>query len=343
MDSASDKRYMLRAIQLAWNGLGHVSPNPMVGCVVVVDGKIIGEGYHQKYGGPHAEVNAINSVVDKSQLREATVYVTLEPCSHHGKTPPCADLLISHQVKRVVVAAGDPNPLVNGNGIEKLRAAGVEVDSGLCETEAKEQNIRFNTVFLKNRPYIILKWAQTKDGFIARSDYSSKWISHSLSRQMVHKWRTEEDAILIGKNTAIYDNPRLTSRDWKGKDPLRIVLDRNKALDKGLNLFTDEKPTLVYTLRSPEKHQQTAWIQLDESHFLEGLLTDLHERRIQSLIIEGGQTTLQTFIDRGLWDEARVFIGDNVFNEGISAPKMTNEATSETKILEDQLLTYYNK
>jgi len=334
---------MQRAIQLAWNGLGHVSPNPMVGCVVVVDGKIIGEGYHQKYGGPHAEVNAITSVEDKSQLRKATVYVTLEPCSHHGKTPPCADLLISHQVKRVVVAARDPNPLVNGNGIEKLRAAGIEVDSGLCEAEAKEENVRFNTVFLKKRPYIILKWAQTKDGFIARSDYSSKWISNPLSRQLVHKWRTEEDAILIGKNTAIYDNPRLTSRDWKGKDPLRIVLDRNKALDKSLNLFTDEKPTLVYTLQSPEKHNQTSWIQLHENHFLEDLLTDLHERKIQSLIVEGGQATLQAFIDRGLWDEARVFIGNNVFKDGILAPKMTIEATSETKILEDRLMTYYNK
>jgi len=343
MDSASDKRFMQRAIQLAWNGLGHVSPNPMVGCVVVVDGKIIGEGYHQKYGGPHAEVNAITSVEDKSQLRKATVYVTLEPCSHHGKTPPCADLLISHQVKRVVVAARDPNPLVNGNGIEKLRAAGIEVDSGLCEAEAKEENVRFNTVFLKKRPYIILKWAQTKDGFIARSDYSSKWISNPLSRQLVHKWRTEEDAILIGKNTAIYDNPRLTSRDWKGKDPLRIVLDRNKALDKSLNLFTDEKPTLVYTLQSPEKHNQTSWIQLHENHFLEDLLTDLHERKIQSLIVEGGQATLQAFIDRGLWDEARVFIGNNVFKDGILAPKMTIEATSETKILEDRLMTYYNK
>ncbi len=334
---------MQRAIQLAWNGLGHVSPNPMVGCVVVVDGKIIGEGYHQKYGGPHAEVNAITSVEDKSQLRKATVYVTLEPCSHHGKTPPCADLLISHQVKRVVVAARDPNPLVNGNGIEKLRAAGIEVDSGLCEAEAKEENVRFNTVFLKKRPYIILKWAQTKDGFIARPDYSSKWISNPLSRQLVHKWRTEEDAILIGKNTAIYDNPRLTSRDWKGKDPLRIVLDRNKALDKSLNLFTDEKPTLVYTLQSPEKHNQTSWIQLNENHFLEDLLTNLHERKIQSLIVEGGQATLQAFIDRGLWDEARVFIGNNVFKDGILAPKMTIEATSETKILEDRLMTYYNK
>lgn len=343
MDSASDKIFMQRAIQLARNGLGHVSPNPMVGCVVVLDGKIIGEGYHQKYGGPHAEVNAINSVADKSKLKEATVYVTLEPCSHHGKTPPCADLLISHQVKRVVIAAGDPNPLVNGRGIEKLKAAGIEVDSGVCENEAKDQNIRFNTFFQKNRPYIILKWAQTKDGFIARSDFSSKWISNSLSRQLVHKWRTEEDAILIGKNTAIYDNPRLTSRDWKGESPLRIVLDRQKALDQNLNLFTDKQPTLVYTLQAPEVIKQTEWIQLNENQFLENVLADLHQRKIQSLIIEGGSTTLQAFIVEGIWDEARVFIGNNTFKEGISAPKLNIEATSETKILEDRLMTYYNK
>ena len=343
MDPASDKIFMQRAIQLARNGLGHVSPNPMVGCVVVLDGKIIGEGYHQKYGGPHAEVNAINSVADKSKLKEATVYVTLEPCSHHGKTPPCADLLISHQVKRAVIAAGDPNPLVNGRGIEKLMAAGIEVDSGVCENETKDQNIRFNTFFQKNRPYIILKWAQTKDGFIARSDFSSKWISNSLSRQLVHKWRTEEDAILIGKNTAIYDNPRLTSRDWKGKSPLRIVLDRQKALDKNLNLFTDKQPTLVYTLQAPEVIKQAEWIQLNENQFLKNILTDLHKRKIQSLIIEGGSTTLQAFIDLGLWDEARVFIGNNTFKEGISAPKLNFEATSETKILEDRLMTYYNK
>ena len=334
---------MRRALQLAMNGLGHVSPNPVVGCVVVLDGKIIGEGYHQKYGGPHAEVNAINSVADKPKIKEATVYVTLEPCSHHGKTPPCADLLIAHQVKRVVVAAGDPNPLVNGRGIEKLRAAGIEVDSGVCENEAKDQNIRFNTFFQKNRPYIILKWAQTKDGFIARSDYSSKWISNSLSRQLVHKWRTEEDAILIGKNTAIHDNPRLTSRDWKGKSPLRIVLDRQKVLDKSLNLFTDKQSTLVYTLKAPEVIKQTEWIQLNENQFLGNVLADLHQRKIQSLIIEGGSTTLQAFIEVGLWDEARVFIGDNSFIEGISAPKLNIEPTSETKILEDRLMTYYNK
>ncbi len=334
---------MQRALQLAWNGLGQVSPNPMVGCVVALDGKIIGEGYHQKYGGPHAEVNAINSVTDKSKLRQATVYVTLEPCSHQGKTPPCADLLITHQVKRVVVAAGDPNPLVNGRGIEKLRNAGINVDTGIYEAEAMKQNARFNTFFQKNRPYIILKWAQTRDGFIARSDFSSKWISNSSSRQLVHKWRTEEDAILIGKNTAIYDNPKLTSRDWKGKDPLRVVLDRKKMLEKNLNLFTDEKPTLVYTLQSPEALKQTEWIRLAENHFLEDLLSDLHKRKIQSLIVEGGSATLQAFIDKGLWDEARVFIGSNTFKEGISAPKLNISSGTETKILEDRLKFYYNE
>ncbi len=333
---------MQRAIQLAWGGFGLVSPNPMVGCVIVSNGKIIGEGFHRAYGGPHAEVNAVNSVSEKAVLKDATVYVTLEPCSHHGKTPPCADLLIAHQVKRVVIAANDPNPLVNGNGVKKLRGAGIEVQQGFMEEEAIRQNIRFNTFFKKNRPYIILKWAETKDGFIARSDYSSKWISNSMSRQQVHKWRTEEDAILIGKNTAHYDNPSLTSRDWKGKDPIRIVLDRNKQLDRSLKLFTDGRKTLVYTHESPEKSQTTEWIQLSGSNFIQDLLADLHRRKIQSLIVEGGSTILSAFLDLGLWDEARIFIGDNSFEEGISSPKMKNKPATETKILKDRLLIYHN-
>ena len=202
---------MQRALELARLGLGNVSPNPMVGCVIVKDGKIIGEGHHEQYGGPHAEVNAVQAVKDQSLLPQSTAYVTLEPCSHFGKTPPCADLLVRHQVKRVVICNEDPNPLVAGQGIERLRNAGIEVEIGLLREEGRVLNRRFFTAFEKKRPYVILKWAQTTDGFVARENYDSKWISNTYSRQLVHKWRAEEDAILVGTNTARYDNPSLTT------------------------------------------------------------------------------------------------------------------------------------
>ncbi|XOV92077.1 MAG: bifunctional diaminohydroxyphosphoribosylaminopyrimidine deaminase/5-amino-6-(5-phosphoribosylamino)uracil reductase RibD [Bacteroidota bacterium] len=342
MEPTSDKVFMKRALQLAEGGMGTVSPNPLVGCVIVSEGKIIGEGSHQAYGGPHAEVNAVNSVKDKDQLIGSTVYVTLEPCSHHGMTPPCSDLLITSKVSRVVIAARDNNPLVNGTGIKKLNSAGIKVEQGLLEDEALRQNKRFNTFFLKKRPYIILKWAQTADGFIARRDYSSKWISNSSSRQLVHKWRTEEDAILVGRNTAHYDNPKLTSRDWQGKDPLRIVIDKDKSLNPTLNLFTDGKRTLVYTIKNSNQKGNVEWIKLTEKDFLSQLLTDLFQRKIQSLIVEGGSATLSQFISKGLWDEARVFIGETSFDDGISAPEIKLDPSSETKILKDRLLIYQN-
>ncbi|MEQ9412696.1 MAG: bifunctional diaminohydroxyphosphoribosylaminopyrimidine deaminase/5-amino-6-(5-phosphoribosylamino)uracil reductase RibD, partial [Cyclobacteriaceae bacterium] len=218
----SDKFYMLRAMELAKNGIGHVSPNPLVGCVIVYEGKIIGEGWHGKYGEAHAEVNAVNAVADKSILNGAAVYVNLEPCAHTGKTPPCADLLVKHKVKRVVIANVDPNPLVAGKGIAKLKDAGVEVLTGVLEEAGRELNKRFFTFLKHKRPFVILKWAQTSDGFIARENFDSKWISNEYSRKLVHKWRTEEDSILVGYNTALYDNPKLTARDWTGRNPVRI-------------------------------------------------------------------------------------------------------------------------
>jgi diaminohydroxyphosphoribosylaminopyrimidine deaminase/5-amino-6-(5-phosphoribosylamino)uracil reductase len=223
---------MSRALELARLGFGKVSPNPMVGCIIVCEGKIIGEGFHQQYGGPHAEVNAIHSVKDKTLLKQSTVYVTLEPCAHYGKTPPCAKLLVEHLVKKVIISNVDPNPLVSGKGIEILRSAGIEVETGLLEQEGLELNKRFFKSIRENAPYIILKWAQTADGFIARDDFDSKWISNKISRKLVHKWRSEEDAILVGKNTAKYDNPTLNVRDWVGKDPLRIVIDHELVLDQ---------------------------------------------------------------------------------------------------------------
>jgi len=243
----TDQKYMQRAMELARLGLGSVSPNPMVGCIVVYKDKIIGEGFHRQYGGPHAEVYAIDSVQKKELLSESTVYVSLEPCAHFGKTPPCADLLVASGVKKVVIANVDPNPQVAGKGIAILENAGIELQVGVMEKEGLELNRRFFKYISQKKPYVILKWAETADGFIARPDYSSKWISNEYSRKLVHKWRTEEDAVLVGKNTALHDNPMLNVRHWPGKNPLRIVLDRNLQLPQTLNLFSGNAQTVCYS------------------------------------------------------------------------------------------------
>ncbi|MFN8843689.1 MAG: bifunctional diaminohydroxyphosphoribosylaminopyrimidine deaminase/5-amino-6-(5-phosphoribosylamino)uracil reductase RibD [Chryseotalea sp.] len=330
--------FMQRAIQLAENGRGWVSPNPMVGCVIVHNEIIIGEGWHKKYGDKHAEVNAIEAVENQSLLQEATVYVSLEPCSHFGKTPPCADLLIGKKVKRVVVGAGDPNPLVNGKGIKKLRDAGIEVIENILADVCAEQNKRFFLHHQKERPYIILKWAQTADSFIAQENYESKWISGTLSRQLVHKWRTEEDAILVGRQTALHDNPQLTARDWPGKQPQRVVIDRFLKLPESLHLFDRSQPTLVYNVIKHEEHTNLILSRIDEEGFLWHLTKDLHKRKIQSVIIEGGATTLQHFIDQGLWDEARIFTSSTIFGKGIRAPHfhgiLVSSETLETDIIQ---------
>lgn len=336
-----DPTYMQRALELAELGRGAVSPNPLVGCVIVYEDKIIGEGYHAKYGESHAEVNAIQSVKNPALLPEATVYVSLEPCAHFGKTPPCANLLIEKQIKKVVIAVVDSNPLVGGKGVEILKNAGVEVITGVLEKEARRQNRRFFTVMEKGRPYILLKWAQTRDGFVARKDFSSKWISNPSSRQLVHKWRAEEDAILVGKNTAKYDDPSLTTRDWVGKNPLRLVMDSNLELPLNLKLFDGTVPTVVYNLIHSKKEAGVEWVKLEQMH-LEEVLQDLQERKIQSLLVEGGSTLLQKFINRELWDEARVFTGNTIFEEGIAAPVLSMPPAESLFVIEDQLMTYFH-
>ena len=332
---------MYRALELARLGLGNVSPNPMVGCVIVKDDKIIGEGYHQQYGGPHAEVNAVKEVKDQTLLTESTVYVTLEPCAHFGKTPPCADLLVKHQVKRVVICNDDPNPLVAGQGIERLRDAGIEVEVGLLKEEGRALNRRFFTAFEQKRPYVILKWAQTVDGFVARENYDSKWISNAYSRQLVHKWRAEEDAILVGTNTARYDNPSLTTRNWKGKNPVRLFIDRTLDLNKGLHLLDGSVPTYCFTEGQGENRPNLTFIQQEEMT-PEAILAAISELKIQSLIVEGGSKLLNSFLESGLWDEARVFIAPHSFGKGIAAPLISGELLSETDVLQDRLLIYKN-
>ncbi len=306
---------MRRCIALAEKGAGNVSPNPMVGAVVVYDGKIIGEGYHRKYGGPHAEVNAINSVKDPSLLPESEIYVSLEPCAHFGKTPPCADLIIEKKIKKVYVGCLDPFSKVDGKGIQKLRAAGVEVVVGVLEKECQELNRRFFTSVSLRRPYVILKWAQSVDGYIDK-DYKPVRISNHQTEILNHKWRSEEDAILVGYNTALRDNPSLTNRFWSGKNPLRVVLDRNGSLPKDLKVFDDAARTVVFDF--------------DGGGMPQKVLSALNEMKVQSVIIEGGAMTHKRFVEAGLWDEARVFVSDVSLGGGTRAAELVGGRIMET-------------
>lgn len=332
---------MQRALQLAEIGRGSVSPNPMVGCVIVHNDEIIGEGWHQKYGDWHAEVNAVNSVQDKSKLSESTVYVTLEPCSHFGKTPPCADLLIKHQVKKVAICNDDPFPLVAGKGIQKLIDAGIEVERGILEDEGRKLNARFFMVVEKQRPYIILKWAETIDGFIGGENYEAIKISNDFSHQLVHKWRSEEDAILVGYRTSLYDNPRLNVRSWTGRNPIRIVIDRKLELPHNLNVFDNSQKTLIFNEIENKTDGLNEYIKLEPfSH--KSLLESLYQLKIQSVIIEGGANLLQNFINDRLFDEIRVFKCPLKIGKGISAPTLPKNLNliSKQNIFGDELLIF---
>jgi len=323
---------MMRCLELAKEGLGKVAPNPLVGSVIVYKDKIIGEGYHREYGKAHAEVNAINSVKEKALLSKSTLYVNLEPCCHFGKTPPCTDIIIKHRIENVIVASVDPYDSVAGKGISKLRNEGVKVDVGLMRNQSMSLNKRFFTFHQKNRPYIILKWAQTADAYIdierlPGTPARPTWITSEKLRMLVHKWRTEEQAIMVGTITALKDNPRLNVRDWSGNQPTRIVLDENLTLSRSLNLFDNTQPTLIFNQLKNKKEGITEWIQTDftDKNFLQNILLVLKERGIQSIIIEGGQKLLQAFIQNNLWDEARIFQGSKFFVKGLRAPSLPVE------------------
>ena len=332
---------MKRAIELAQLGIGNVSPNPLVGCVIVKNDRIIGEGYHQEYGGAHAEVNAVNSVSDKSELEGSTVIVSLEPCQHHGLTPPCADLLIKHRVGEVVIANIDPNPVVNGKGVAKLRDSGIPVTTSVLAEEGQWLNRRFFTLIKEKRPYVILKWAQTSDKFIARSDYSSKWISDEYSRKLVHQWRHEEDAILVGTNTARLDNPTLNVRDLNvitPNHPTRVVIDKQLSLESKLNLFDGSQTTICFNRLKDGEDNGVTYVKLeDEDNFLNILLKRLGELKVQSLIVEGGSKILHAFIEQKLWDEARIFTSPATFGSGIKAPVTKGNLISENIVVKDTL------
>ncbi|OJW18467.1 bifunctional diaminohydroxyphosphoribosylaminopyrimidine deaminase/5-amino-6-(5-phosphoribosylamino)uracil reductase RibD [Mucilaginibacter sp. 44-25] len=341
--------YMQRCLELAALGAGKVSPNPMVGAVIVCEDRIIGEGYHQKYGEAHAEVNAVKMVTDNyinyaDLLKKSTIYVSLEPCAHHGKTPPCADLIIKHQIPHVIVGCRDPFPLVDGKGIEKLKHAGIKVTVGLLEAECLAINKRFFTRVKKQRPYIILKWAQTTDGFFAPADGSQHWITGAESRKLVHQWRSEEDAILVGKNTVMADNPQLNVRYAAGTPPKRIVIDRNLELDTALNVFDNTVETIVFNEKKFAIEGNIKYIQLESFDYYvpQYIMYQLYLQDIQSVIIEGGATTLQHFIKAGLWDEARVFTGESMLNNGIRSPFITGIKTGNYKLGNDRLQIWTN-
>lgn len=345
------EKYIKRCIEIAKNGLGTTAPNPMVGCVIVHHDKIIGEGFTSPYGGPHAEINAINSVENKALLSQSTLYATLEPCSHFGKTPPCADAIVQYKIPKIVIGTIDTHSKVAGKGIEKLKASGCDVIVGVSENEVTWHHRRFFTFHNKKRPYIILKWAQSADGFIApqtRTEQKPVWITNVLSRQLVHKWRTEEPAILVGTNTALEDNPSLTVRDWTGKNPVRVVLDKNQRLSKNLNIFDNHAPTIsISKLRENQKHDTENKTQefLDwdlKNRIAQQICTILYNHDIISIIIEGGRQTLQTFIDENIWDEARVFTGTVNFQTGTKAPTFSGTLISEEPILNDILRLYKN-
>ena len=334
---------MSRALDLAQKGFGFVSPNPMVGCVIVKDDKIIGEGYHENYGGLHAEPNAVAKVNNKEDIKLADVYVTLEPCAHYGKTPPCADLLASLKPKRVIIAVIDDNPLVGGKGVKILEEAGIEVIIGVLEKEARLINKRFFTFMQKQRPYIILKWAQTADGFVARKNFDSKWITGIESRTYVHQMRAEEDSIMVGFNTAKYDNPSLTTRLVQGKNPLRIFIDKRLELESNSNLLDQSTPTICYNYKKSENHLNLLFVKLDETKdFMEQVFNDLFNRKVSSIIVEGGSTLLTSLIQANLWDEACVFTSKNTFEDGIKAPEISTNST-EIKLMEkDKLELFIN-
>ncbi len=325
---------MARCIELAKNGLGTTYPNPLVGAVIVCDGKIIGEGWHRKSGEPHAEVLAIRSVKNPNLLAKSTIYVSLEPCSHFGKTPPCADLILEHNIPEIVIGTVDPNVKVAGKGIAKLEAAGRKVTVGVLENDCNDLNKRFFTFHQKKRPYIILKWAQSADGFVAplqKNERKPVWITNEFSRQLVHKWRAEEQAILVGTQTVVADNPTLDVRDWTGENPTRIVLDQNNRISKESHIFGNQSKTLVYS--EPENFNDNVAL---------ALAGRLYQDGIQSVIIEGGTRTLETFLLENLWDEARIFKGTNQFGNGVPAPEMPQAVAHRKMVLQDELLIFYN-
>jgi len=346
----SHSNFMQRCIQIAKNGLGQTRPNPMVGCVIVCEGKIISEGFTSPYGGGHAEVNAIAAVKNKALLKNATLYVTLEPCAHYGKTPPCANLIVAQKIPNVVIGMVDPFSKVAGKGIQLLKDAGCNVTVGVLENECQEHHKRFLTFLGKKRPFIVLKWAETKDGFMdverketRLADAKPNWITNSFSRQFVHKIRAEEQAILVGTNTVINDNPTLDVRHWSGNNPVRLILDKSLRIPQDYTVFDDKVKTIVFTEEARVDSENTRYKKIDFSRDLVHAVCEvLYQENIQSVLIEGGKKTLQSFIDANIWDEALVFIGASDFKKGLKSPVIHGTIESELAFGKDVLKKYKN-
>ncbi len=340
------EKYMLRCLEIARKGLGLTWPNPCVGSVIVHNDKIIGEGYTSPFGGAHAEVNAINSVTDTSLLKDATLYVSLEPCAHYGKTPPCADLIIAHGIPEVIIGIRDPHIKVAGKGIALLKKNGCKVSVGVLEDICKIHHRRFLTFHEQKRPYIVLKWAETKDGFIAPLPHKRNakptpyWITNLHARQRVHQWRTEEQAILVGTRTVLADNPSLNVRDWKGKSPHRIILDRTLKIDPNHHVLDGSIKTIICT-EVLDTNRYLKHIDYEEIDFTTNVIAQicavLYKHQIMSVLVEGGSQTLQSFIAADLWDEARVFVGQNTFNDGLKAPAIDGRLVKTSQIGSDTL------
>lgn len=333
---------MQRCLDLALLGIQDAAPNPMVGSVIVHNDKIIGEGYHQKCGEAHAEVNAINSVKDKSLLAQSTLYVNLEPCAHYGKTPPCSLLIIQHKIPKVVIGCVDPFAKVAGKGIAMMKDAGIEVTTGILEKESLALNRRFMTFHEKKRPYIILKWAESLDGFIDSNEDTPTWLTNEESRVLVHKMRAEEAAIMVGKVAAKKDNPSLTTRSWDGPNPVRITLDKKLKLPTTHHLFDGQVPTLIFTEKEKESSSNLTYVTIDfKGNVLEQCMAYLYKTNLTSLIVEGGEILLNSFIKAGLWDEAYQFIGTGILHSGTSAPVLNATPKSTIMVKEVKLNTYY--
>jgi diaminohydroxyphosphoribosylaminopyrimidine deaminase/5-amino-6-(5-phosphoribosylamino)uracil reductase len=343
------EKYMRRCIDLAEKGLGSTAPNPMVGCVIVCEDRIIGEGYHNFFGGPHAEVMAINGISNPSILKNSVLYVNLEPCSHYGKTPPCTNLIVEKKVPVVITGTLDPNPIVSGMGINWLKGNGIYVVTDILKEECLHLNRRFFTFYMKKRPYIILKWAQTKDSFIdlERNENAKRkinWITDEACRRLVHKWRAEEQAILVGSRTVIKDNPQLTTRNWPGKDPLRIVIDREARLSGDLHIMDGSAETIVFTHIPRSDKNNLKFILLEKNKDpIPAVLDFLYTINVQSLIVEGGKILIDEFLKHDVWDEARIFTGNNTFGKGVPAPVISSEPVEEFEFSESLLKIYRNK
>lgn len=331
-----DQLMMKRCIELASNGLGMTYPNPVVGCVIVRNGQIISDGWHQKAGEAHAEVNAVNKIRDKEILKDCEIYVSLEPCSHFGKTSPCSDMIVRYGFKKVIVGISDPNSKVNGQGIKRIRDAGIEVKVGVLENECAELNKRFFCYHQNKRPYIVLKWAQTADGFMAAENPIQKWITNPYSKQLVHLWRSQEQSVLVGYKTAKVDNPQLNLRLWSGNQPVRVVIDRDLSLDQKLHLFDGSQKTIIFSEKENSSRPDVVQLKFDEN-LEESILNELYKSGLQSVIIEGGRKTLDGFINNDLWDEARVFSTAESWASGIKAPWVDGKLIGQKLIGSDRL------